>query len=299
MKRFCIILILLSIVYKSIGQSDSLQIVKRKKIIVGSTSLGLSAATIGGLYYAWYKDYSSGAFHFFDDSREWLQMDKAGHFYSTFHVGVGAHGLMRWAGFKEKKAIWIGGMYGSMYMTAIEVMDGFSQGWGFSGTDFAANVGGSLLFCAQQQVWKESRIIPKFSFHATKYAAYRPEILGENYATRWLKDYNGQSYWLSVSPFTFMNKEKKFPRWLCLSLGYGADGMVSGEDNYVIVLSDGTMLGNNRARKFLLSLDIDFTKIPTKRKWLKTIFTTLNTMKFPMPTLEWKNNVCRVHGLYF
>jgi hypothetical protein len=43
------------------------------------------------------------------------------------------------------------------------------------------------------------RITPKFSFHTTQYAQYRPNVLGSSLAEQILKDYNGQTYWLSVN----------------------------------------------------------------------------------------------------
>ena len=45
-----------------------------------------------------------------------------------------------------------------------------------------------------------------------------------------LKDYNGQTYWLSANIWSF-NKESNFPRWLNVAFGYGADGMLYGENN--------------------------------------------------------------------
>jgi hypothetical protein len=60
--------------------------------------------------------------------------------------------------------------------------------------DIIANASGTALFV----LWKEQRITPKFSFHTTQYAQYRPNVLGSSLAEQMLKDYNGQTYWLSV-----------------------------------------------------------------------------------------------------
>ena len=47
--------------------------------LLGGAYIGISIYT----YYSWYYQYNTGKFHFFDDSREWLGMDKIGHFFSA------------------------------------------------------------------------------------------------------------------------------------------------------------------------------------------------------------------------
>ena len=55
-----------------------------------------------------------------------------------------------------------------------------------------------------------------------------------------------------------------------------------------------------RYRKFFLSVDVDLTKIPVKKKWLKTVFSVVNMIKIPAPALEWNTSGnFKVHGLYF
>src|SRR3989344_8391817 len=160
----------------------------------------VTTATVGSitLYQAWYKDYNTGTFHAFNDNTEWLQMDKVGHTLTTFQIGNAGYHACKWSGMAEKKSILIGGTSGFAYMSIIEVMDGFSEGWGFSWGDMGCNATGTGLFIAQQYFWKEQRIKLKFSFHQSEYWKYRPNLLGENLGQQWLKDYNGQSYWLSV-----------------------------------------------------------------------------------------------------
>ncbi|MEJ6491389.1 MAG: hypothetical protein QNL60_02870 [Flavobacteriales bacterium] len=57
-----------------------------------------------------------------------------------------------------------------------------------------ANALGSGLFLGHHLLWKEQRIVLKFSSHPTEFAKYRPEVLGSSYPERLLKDYNGQTY---------------------------------------------------------------------------------------------------------
>jgi hypothetical protein len=102
-----------------------------------------------------------------------------------------------------------------------------------------------------------------------------------------LKDYNAQAYWLSANLNAFF-PGSGLPRWLNISVGYGADGMFGGFENK---WSDNA--GNEidrsdipRKRQFYLSPDIDFTKITTNKRWLRTVFTFLNAFKCPAPAIS-------------
>ena len=73
-----------------------------------------------------------------------------------------------------------------------------------------------------------------------------------------------------------------------MAVGYGADGLLGGFNNQFI--SNGIAYDFNhipRYRQFYLSPDIDFTKIKTNKKWLKTTFVLLNCLKMPLPALEY------------
>jgi hypothetical protein len=186
-----------------------------------------------------------------------------------------------------------------VYLLNIELLDGFSSGWGFSIGDFGADLFGSAAFISQQLAWKEQRFLMKISYHDTEYSSYRPRLLGTTFAQRFMKDYNGQTYWLSVSPGAFM-KNSKFPEWLCFSVGMGAEGMTGGSNN-PSVAEDGVPIPYfDRYRKFYASVDIDLSKVPTRCKLLHSVLSTINLLKVPMPTLEYSNNKgFRGHWLYF
>ena len=102
-----------------------------------------------------------------------------------------------------------------------------------------------------------------------------------------LKDYNGQIYWLSVNPSSFIKKENKFPKWLNVAFGYGANGMIGARYNNIIIEdSQGNVTMFNRYRQAYFSLDVDFNRIKTKSKFLKSVFTCINIIKIPFPNLE-------------
>ena len=214
-------------------------------------------------------------------------MDKYGHTYSNYQVARLMMGAMDWAGYTKKKQVLIGGLSGFTYMTAIEVMDGYSDGWGFSWGDMAANALGSGLAIGQKLWWNEQRIQLKFSFQRSSYAQYRPELLGKSFATQLLKDYNGQTYWLSINPSSFIKKENKFPKWLNIAFGYGANGMTGAFYNNVLYVDEnGNTKTFERYRQYYFSLDADLTKIKTRSKFLKSVFSCINIIKIPFPNLE-------------
>ncbi|MCW3076972.1 MAG: hypothetical protein JWO32_1581 [Bacteroidetes bacterium] len=283
------------------AQQDSLQkkLKCRKTILLGS-SLLLTSGSIVYLNNAWYQQYNTGKFHFFNDNNEWLQMDKAGHAFTTYQISRLMMNAFEWAGFTKNQKLFIGGTSGLVYMSAIEMLDAYSNGWGFSWGDELSNVAGTSLAITQEALWKEQRIQLKFSYSKSGLAQYNPSLLGENFYTQILKDYNGQTYWLSISPSSFIKKTNTFPKWLNIALGYSAYGMLGGNFNsFSVQKADGTSLRYERERRFYASIDIDLTRIKTKSKILKGLFSALNIIKIPAPALQFSNKGLRGYFIYF
>jgi len=255
----------------------------------------------------WYKEFPKSSFHSFNDSKEWLQVDKIGHGWTAYNTGRISAGMWRWAGLSEKKAAWIGGLSGSAYLTVIEILDGHSAEWGWSWADMTANLFGSGLFISQELGWEEQRIQFKFSFHKKKYSEPMLEqraddLFGEGRYERMLKDYNAQTYWLSANLRSFFPKSN-IPAWLNVSVGYGADGMFGGfenigkDDNGNIVFDRREI---PRKREYYLAPDVDFTKIPTCSKFLRTVLFGLNAFKFPAPALMMDSKgKFKAYAIYF
>ncbi len=266
--------------------------------MLGITSVALTSSSLVYLNQAWYQQYNTSQFHFFNDNDEWLQMDKCGHTLTTYQTGRLMMNAMEWAGYTKKKQLVIGGLSGFAYMSAIETMDGYSQGWGFSWGDMSANILGSGLAIGQKILWNEQRIQLKFSYASSSYAQYNTSLLGKSFSQQILKDYNGQTYWLSINPSAFMKPETKFPKWLNIAVGYGANGMIGAVNNNMIITDkDGNVINFNRYRQCYLSLDADLTRIKTKSKVLKTIFSCLNIIKIPFPNIEFSEG--KIKGNYF
>ncbi|EIA08903.1 DUF2279 domain-containing protein [Flavobacterium frigoris] len=300
--RFYLLFVLLGI-QAAAGQStleaflnpaDTLNVKRKNTVLI--TEAVLASVTLVGLNQLWYADYPKSNFHFINDNSEWMQMDKVGHFYSSYQMGRLGSEMLEWSGATKKDQLIYGSGLGFAFLTAVEVLDGFSSEWGASTGDIIANASGTALYVSQELLWDEQRIIPKFSFHTTQYAKYRPNVLGRSFTEQLLKDYNGQTYWLSVNLHSFL-KDSKIPKWLNLAVGYGAEGMISGNAENINLL----LLPNNaRARQLYFSFDADLTKIKTNSHLLKTVFSVLNTLKIPAPTLEIRQyNQFKLHFIYF
>ena len=275
--------------------SDTLNISRRNAVII--TEVSLSTLTLVGLNELWYNDFERSSFHTVNDADEWLQMDKLGHMFSSYQLGRTGAEVLNWSGVSEKNQIIYGATLGFTFLTAVEIFDGFSKEWGFSWSDIAANAAGTGLYIGQELLWKEQRISLKYSFHTTKYANMRPDKLGKNFLQETLKDYNGQTYWLSANLYSYSNnKDSKIPKWLNLAFGYGADGMLTGNNE----IADNIFINQNRIRQFYLSFDVDLRRIRTNSHLLKTVFSVLNMIKIPLPTIEYNNeNGVVFHLLYF
>lgn len=278
---------------------------KAVRAVAVTNVAGYSTAMIG-LYAAWYKDYPQTHFHFFNDNAEWLQIDKVGHAYSAYAESRASMELWRLTGISRNKRIWLGGLSGAFYQTTIETLDGFSSEWGWSWGDFAANVLGSGLLISQEFGWDEQRIQFKWSFHRKKYSdpelnERSDEIFGKSDPERFLKDYNGQTYWLSANIRSFFPKSR-VPRWLQLSLGTGVEGLFGARSN-IGTAKDGPLVFARpdipRYRQWYIAPDIDLTKIRTRKKGIRMMLNILSIVKVPAPSLEYSKKGFRFNPVHF
>ena len=261
---------------------------KRLKTVVIGTGLAYTASMIG-LSQVWYSQYPHQSFQFFNDAQEWKQVDKVGHFYSAFHLSSIGSQTLEWCSLPKRKSDRIGALTSFVIMSSIEIFDGFSAGYGASATDLLANACGTGFYLGQRLGWNEIRIYPKFSFHRTSLAPLSPNnTLGSGFS-QVLKDYNGQTYWLSVD----MDKFIRFPKWLNISAGYGADNMIHAHD------SQNLEEGYVPYRQYYLGLDVDLTAFKSKSKVLNTLIYFVNMIRLPAPALEFSQGKVKGHFLYF
>lgn len=286
-----------------------------------AAAIGTSAyaGTMIGLSQVWYAQFARSDFHFFDDWKEWEKMDKIGHSFTTYQEARVSFYILRWAGLKRKKAMWMAVGMATLFQTSLEVFDGYSDEWGFSMYDIAFNTLGAGLFLSQELAWQEQRIAFKISssgvpypntsitsldgLQSTTLLDRAQQLYGTSIPERFIKDYNGQTLWLSSNVHSFLDRPSKFPRWLNVAVGYGAENMYGGfenvweQDGSTFVLSTEAF---PRYHQFYLSLDVDLKKIKTKNKFFQVVLKTLNLIKIPAPALEINSlGKWKFHPLHF
>lgn len=273
---------------------------KTRLIGVSASASVITLGTMIALNQLWYKNYPRSKFQTFNDWTEWEGMDKVGHGFTSYQIGALGYNSMRWTGLNSNKSLLFGTTWGLIYQTGIEIQDGTSAQWGFSWGDMFANGMGTALFIGQQLIWDDQRIVPKFSFHTTEFPAIRSEITGETFQQQIFKDYNGQTYWLSANLASFLKKkDSKFPKWLSISAGYGATGMIGGHANPRFDADGNPYPVLDRYSQVYFSFDVDLHRIETKSALLKTVLAGLSIFKFPFPAFEFNKHGVEFHPIYF
>jgi hypothetical protein len=318
-KKYNLIYLFLLIGFSySIGQMDSLSQAyqevdytqRKKTLLYGVGSSYIAGST--GLYFAWYRQNPQSSFHFFDDRREWLGMDKLGHIYSGYNQAFIMHKGLKWAGYEDNKALLYSALVGIGFQSTIEIMDGFSSKWGFSNADFITNIVGVSGFVIQDKMWKEQRLTFKMSYWPISYPSdiinsesqlfsstlnERADDLYGSSVGRFLKDYNGQTIWLSVNVSSFLNNNL-WPEWLSLAIGYSGQNMYGGFDNQWSINDESFILDPKlypRYGQFVLALDYNLTAFRSQSPFVNTLLDLLNLLKFPAPAVQYN----RIDGLKF
>ncbi|PPK88575.1 putative lipoprotein DUF2279 [Neolewinella xylanilytica] len=280
------------------------------------TAAGTGAIVYGafsyGLYDIWYKDYAGASFHTFNDWPEWNQMDKGGHVYSAYMYSRHVFAGLRWAGLKRPAARYTTLGVANLLQGTIEVFDGFSDEWGFSWSDMGANVAGSLVFTLQDIAWKEQRIlikvsndlrphpdipIPSGNGEYTSNLGYISQVrFGDYPFERYIKDYNALTYWLSVNPASFL-PNSGLPGWLNLAVGYGSENVYGAYYNSWSDNGHRFAYREDRYRQYYLSPDIYFSRIPTRKRWVRLVLGILDSFKLPAPALEYSKGKFSAHWI--
>lgn len=248
---------------------------------------GYYATSIYVLNNTWYKGKEKVPFHFYNDNAAYLQVDKFGHMFGGYvYSYIGYFGLLK-LGASRKEALLFGSTLGFVLQFPIEIMDGLHEGYGFSWGDIVANSLGSALVFGQELLFHEQLIKYKFSYWESVYAKNSNGYLGHTTMNRLLSDYNGHTYWFSM-PLNMFDGKKRMPEWLNIAVGYGANGMYGEFEN--ISSYDGVVIPETeRYRQYLISLDVDWTKIKTNSGFLKVLFKGMTFVKLPFPTLEYNS----------
>lgn len=287
-----------NIVYSQDSLAVEVNQVNKKKLATAIvTESVLYTGLMSGLQFVWYKDSERVPFHLYDDSKGYLQIDKMGHAYGSYVESYLCYKWLRNAGVSKNKSLLFGGTMGIIMQTPIEVFDGLYANWGFSWSDMAANTAGSFLLIGQEILFDRQFLQYKFSFQRSVYANQANGYLGDTQLESLFYDYNGHTYWLSTNVNNLI-KNNRIPDWLNLAVGYSANGMF-GEFENRSSWGGVAIPETERYRQFFLSPDIDWTKIPTKSKFMKSVFHALNFIKIPAPAIELDGRgKIRGHWLY-
>mgnify|MGYP002379227632 CR=1 FL=1 len=276
----------------------------QRKIFTGAVSTTVLGASFVALNTAWYKNYPRTTLRSFDDSKEWLQMDKAGHVWTSYNCANLSFKAWQWAGAKKSTSILLGSLTSLSYLGTIEYLDGRSQEWGWSWGDMAANIFGAGVFSLQQCLGNQQFVRIKFSAHIPSYSAdlasRSKELFGTSLPSRLLKDYNSQTYWLSINMKSVI-PSPTIPAWVNLAIGVGGQGMLGGFEN-IAYDNEGNISFDRRDiqryRQWYLSFDIDLSKVKTNSKFLRSALDVFNIIKIPFPALEFSKQSFKGHWIY-
>lgn len=296
---------------------------------VGSGSVIYSTALVF-MHRSWVSNAPSKHFHTINDSGDWNQMDKMGHWFLSYNQGRWLYSGVRWAGVRPRTAAWLGFAGSQLMMGTLEMFDGYASRWGFSWSDMGFNLLGSGMFLSQQIGWGEQRIMMKVSAWPKTYPSdpiypvspagsdgsttlqQRSDALyGTGPVSLFLKNYNASTVWVSVNPRSFLSERGAWlPRWLNVAVGMGADNLFVGQGyEWKANLDcngpdcDTYRLDPDRyprTRQFYLSFDIDLTRIPVRNRFLRMLAGAVNIIKVPAPALEFTDRgAVRFHPLFF
>jgi hypothetical protein len=278
--------------------TDTSSVNRRKLIPIIAAEATFYAVGMSYLQFVWYKDQERVPFHFYNDSKGYLQMDKFGHAFGAYVESYIGYKLLRSAGVPKGKALLYGGTLGLVLQTPIEVYDGLYEGWGFSVPDMIANAAGSAFVIGQELAFDEQVAKFKFSFSPSPYYKQANGYLGDTRLESLFLDYNAHTYWLSV-PANKLVPNNIVPAWANVAVGYSANGMF-GEFANRRYYRGMALPETQRYRQYLLSLDIDWTRIKTDSKFLNALLKGMFFIKLPFPALE-VNSKGQVigHWLYY
>lgn len=279
-KTLFLLLILFFCNKNILAQQDSIKLNKKRVFIVASSLVGGAGLSYWYVQNSWWSEQQT-SFHFDDgaDLTYALNVDKVGHFIGGLQSADIFTSSMKWAGMKEKEAIFYGAGFGSVLQLFIEIKDAYSPYWGFSKWDLTMGSLGSIWPLAQYYSDAFKAINFKFSYFKHSNIYWDLDIKRGKEINRyaWQDDYPNQTYWMTVDIKQF-TKNSIWPEWLNLSFGFGLD------DTQYLNENNKKVGGNN---EWYIALDYDVPKL--LKKWnspmAKTIKHWLNYFHFPAPTL--------------
>ncbi len=227
------------------------------------------AAGIGVHIYqsnAWWRNQNSH-FHFENDNKYALQIDKYGHYYGAYLLGHVFSSTLEASNVDLEKSYLYGSLMSFLFQMYVEIEDGFGPNWGFSPGDALADLLGSTYFLSQYYFPIMHNFQPRLSYWPTE------KVLSGKTNAIIIDDYEGQTFWMSIRMKNLLPSElsKYWPTFLMLSVGTDArnlDGHGGGE------------------REYFISFDIDYDVLPLHGEFGQWVKNTLGLFHFPMPGIR-------------
>lgn len=265
------------------GLPDTTAIRPTRLAIVGGSLLAVMTAIHIYQMNGWWKD-NRTSFHFQEDLKYGLSVDKWGHFYGGAAAAFVYRNSFAWAGFSEEAALWWGSAASLLFQTYVEVEDGFST-WGFDRVDFAADVAGAAWPIAQHYAPILRNVDFKFSYHPSPElnAAGGSGFRGQKHIL--FDDYEGQTLWIGLRVHNLLPESARpyWPSWLGVAFGYGARDVLTAHPY----------------RVYFIGLDLDMTRIiPDDTAFLRMLGEAMNFIRLPLPAVRISPGAIW-YGVYF
>ena len=222
-------------------QNDTIKVNYKELALVGT----IIPVTMTGVYIylnnVWWRD-DRVPFHITDELELHyaLNLDKAGHFISSYFVSTVFCDVLQVTGLTKNQAVWGGAALSIINSGIVEVKDGLSPYWGFSKFDMLANTCGALLPVLQYKYPFFQNIHFNWSYDFSHPSYYKS--LPERKDASFIDDYERQNFWITFDAARAFFPDKdhsKFPYFLDPAFGMSAqnlDGKGSGQYEWFLGL---------------------------------------------------------------
>lgn len=231
---------------------------------------------------------NKSSFHFAEDGEYALYVDKIGHFYGTFLSSYVLSQSLIECGFDYNWSNIIGTALGFGYTAYVEILDGFAKDWGFSPSDFYADISGTIFYLGYSFLPFFQNFTPKFMYFPPRWF----NSFSRKPSTMFIDDYSAHTFWISINLQNLLPKSigKYLPNWLEISIGYAVRNLCNPLDSSLKCNPEVSepvrpyVWGN---RKLIIALDYDLVKLlPDGGNFWNWLKQSLNYFKLPSPAIE-------------
>lgn len=264
-KKLISILLIINAFSLNAQQAETDSLKTGRMLLVGGLTMGGFVYAYGIQNTMWWKGEKSG-FHtnWQEDWTTSLGADKFGHFYFGYLVSNVYSQAFRWTGMSREKSILYSSLFAFTYQTFLEVRDGFSEKYGFSWGDFAANA----LGCGYPLLQEKYPLLKNFNFKVS----YRQSERYKNGShSHIIDDYESTYLWMSIDINKLLpsDVEKYIPDFINIAVGHSVK-----------------RLDFEGRHEFFIGLDWNLEALPGDNWFLKFLKKNLNFYHLPAPTIK-------------